>query len=133
MLASLWSDWFSPLYLPGRLRFGGALNQLRLEGHQVIRDAGNGSAGSHDGAIVIFARPKRWRMVRNHCIACSDEEDPYLNQIPMRDASSPHPLLACASAILCYRIATGQVRQLFYYIGTDAFGDSQIMISLVGE
>src|SRR5271165_6466131 len=35
MLASLWSDWFSPLYLPGRLRFGGALNQLRLEGHQV--------------------------------------------------------------------------------------------------
>ena len=51
----------------------------------------------------------------------------------MRDASSPHPLLACASAILCYRIATGQVRQLFYYIGTDAFGDSQIMISLVGE
>ena len=63
----------------------------------------------------------------------SDGEDPYLNQIPMRDASSPDPLLACASAILCYRIAAGQVRQLFYYIGTNAFGDSQIIISLVGE
>src|SRR5271165_4837200 len=76
MLASLWSDWFSPLYLPGRLRFGGALNQLRLEGHQVweadvarlfsayprphqragpvfIRDAGNGSAG-RTAAIAQF-------------------------------------------------------------------------------
>ena len=55
MLASLWSDWFSPLYLPGRLRFGGALNQLRLEGHQVGGVERGVLRCGHDHALRIEA------------------------------------------------------------------------------
>jgi hypothetical protein len=50
--------------------------------------------------------------------------------------SMPPHLTPCSLALLLFSAIEsprGQVRQLFYYIGTDAFGDSQIMISLVGE